>query len=122
MAPTYTQQQYAVSISAPLGNDCLRLDAIDGEEAISGLFHYSLDMLSEDLTLKFPSLVGKSMTVDFTLEDGKHRYLHGVIGKFVQGSTDSRFTRYRAELYPWLWLLTMTRDCRIFQNQILLNR
>ncbi len=117
MSTTYTQQNYVISVSSPLGNDRLLLDAIEGEECISGLFHYSVDLLSEDLTLKFSSLVGKRMTVDVMLEDGKHRYLNGVIGKFVQGGTDARFTRYRAELYPWLWLLTLTRDCRIFQNQ-----
>src|SRR5262249_34443616 len=27
-----------------------------------------------------------------------------------------RFTHYRAEVVPWLWFLTRTTDCRIFQN------
>jgi type VI secretion system secreted protein VgrG len=28
-----------------------------------------------------------------------------------------RYSRYRLAARPWLWLLTRTSDCRIFQNR-----
>ena len=35
----------------------------------------------------------------------------------MQTDADSKVGgRYRATLVPWLWFLTRTSDCRIFQN------
>ena len=31
--------------------------------------------------------------------------------------SDRRYGVYRAELRPWLWFLTRTSDCRIFQHK-----
>ena len=33
------------------------------------------------------------------------------------GSGNGQFASYQVTLRPWLWLLTRTSDCRIFQNQ-----
>jgi len=114
---TYTQQNLALTVSSPLGKDSLIMETIDGHEELSGSFQYTLEMKSEDPNLSFQSIVGKTMCVSIDLGEGQTRYIHGIVGKFIQGMTDQRFTRYRAEVHPWLWLLTMTRDCRVFQNQ-----
>ena len=50
------------------------------------------------------------------LADGDSRYINGFISRFAQTGSDARFTYYRAEVVPWLWFLTRTADCRIFQN------
>ena len=34
-----------------------------------------------------------------------------------RAAQDRRLTAYRAQMVPWLWFLTRTTDCRIFQNQ-----
>ena len=34
-----------------------------------------------------------------------------------EGTRGLRYGVYRAELSPWLWFLTRTADCRIFQNK-----
>lgn len=49
------------------------------------------------------------------------RYFHGIIGEIAQGPTDlgesSNLTLYTAKLYPKLWLLKFSKNCRIFQNK-----
>ena len=45
------------------------------------------------------------------------RHFSGVVTRFGLGHADSALYSYRATLRPWLWLLTRTRDCRVFQNQ-----
>jgi type VI secretion system secreted protein VgrG len=39
------------------------------------------------------------------------------VSRFSQGGRDASFTSYHAEVVPWLWFLTRTADCRIFQNK-----
>jgi type VI secretion system secreted protein VgrG len=107
----------SLSITTPLGADKLLLRSIHGEERISGLFHFFLEMQSEEKSLDFSQIVGKSVTVKLELTDGTFRNINGIVGRFVQAGTDGRFATYFAELHPWLWLLTMSADCRIWQNK-----
>jgi type VI secretion system secreted protein VgrG len=113
----FTQTARYLTISTPFGADNLLVRAMHGEERISGLFHFSLELQSEEASLDFSKIVGKAVTVTIALADGTSRYVNGIVGRFVQGGSDARFTTYYAELHPWLWLLTMTGDCRIFQNK-----
>ena len=45
------------------------------------------------------------------------RGIYGFVSQFTQTRQDSRFTYYRAEMVAWLWFLSQTSDCRIFQNK-----
>jgi type VI secretion system secreted protein VgrG len=113
----FTQTDQLISISTPLGADKLLLRSVRGEERISGLFHFFLEMQSEEKSLDFSKIVGKSATVSLRLGDGTTRYVNGIVGRFVQAGSDARFITYYAELHPWLWLMTMSADCRIWQNK-----
>jgi len=113
----YSHDNLYFSLSTPLGKDKLLLRNFQGQERISGLFHFTLDLESEDPNLDFSAIVGQSATITVELADGSQRFINGVVGRFQQAGNDPIFTRYQAELYPWLWLLTMSVDCRIFQNK-----
>ena len=111
------QQHRRIAITSPLGKDVLLLRGFDGTEAISQLFHFDLDLLSENDSIKFQDVVGKSVTLRVYDADGKERHWNGFVSRFSQGAQDRRLTAYRAQMVPWLWFLTRTADCRIFQNQ-----
>ncbi len=51
------------------------------------------------------------------LPDGGQRYFHGIAARCSQSSGTGQFAGYRVTLRPWLWLLSRTSDCRIFQNK-----
>jgi type VI secretion system secreted protein VgrG len=113
----YTQTHRRIAISTPLGKDVLLLRGFTGSEAISQLFHFDLDLLSESDSIKFQDIVGKNVTLRIFDADGKERHWNGFISRFSQGSQDLRVVGYRAQMVPWLWFLTRTADCRIFQNK-----
>ncbi len=113
----YTQAERHIAISTPLGKDVLLLRGFDGSEAISHLFHFNLDLLSENDSVPFKSVVGKNATLRILDAEGTERHWHGFISRFSQAGQNRRFTTYHAEMVPWLWFLTRTADCRIFQNQ-----
>lgn len=113
----FEQTARYLTISTPFGTDKLLVRSMHGEERISGLFHFSLELLSEEKSLDFSKIVGKPVTISIKLADDTTRYVNGIVGRFVQGGSDARFTTYYAEVFPWLWMLTMSADCRIFQNK-----
>ncbi len=114
---TYTQENRRIAIATPLGDDVLLLRGLHGAEEISGLFSFDLDMLSENDSIGFDSLIGKSVTLRITLADGSARYINGLVRTIEQGGRDHHLTTYRAQIVPWLWMLTQTSDCRIFQKK-----
>lgn len=113
----HTQEDSRIAISTPLGKDVLLLRGFSGKEAISQPFHFDLDLLSENDSFKFEDIVGKNVTLRIFDLDGSERYWNGFISRFSQGSRERQLTTYHAEMVPWLWFLTQTTDCRIFQNQ-----
>jgi type VI secretion system secreted protein VgrG len=112
-----TQATHRISISTPLGKDVLLLRGFSGSEAISQPFHFDLDLLSENDSIKFQDVVGKNATLHIIMADGSQRHWNGFISRFSQGPQEKRMTAYHAQMVPWLWFLTRTADCRIFQNQ-----
>ena len=113
----YTQVNRHIAISTPLGKDVLLLRGFTGAEAISQLFRFDLDLLSENDSINFKDVVGKNVTLRIFDVDGAERHWNGFVSRFSQGAHDRRLTSYRAEMTPWLWFLTRTADCRIFQHK-----
>ncbi|NVN91639.1 MAG: type VI secretion system tip protein VgrG [Desulfuromonadales bacterium] len=118
----YIQENRLIAIDTPLGKDVLLLAEFHGSEGISRLFSFELNLVSENHNISFADIVGKNVTLSIILADASVRYLNGVISRFAQGrgggdlGGDPRFSRYRATMVPWLWLLTRTADSRIFQK------
>ena len=116
-AVNWTQDGRLIAIETPLGKDKLLLTSLTGEEAISNLFAYELEMLSNDQAIQPESLIGRSVKIVITLGDGKTRPIHGMVAQFRAGPLVGRELRqYRAQVVPWLWYLGQSSDCRIFQN------
>jgi type VI secretion system secreted protein VgrG len=112
----FTQENRHIAIATPLGKDVLLLRGFGGQEVISQLFTFNLDLLSEvDPAIRFDDIVGKNVTISVQHSAGT-RYINGIVRRFSQGAGDTGMASYRAEVVPWLWLLTQTADCRIFQN------
>ncbi|MBT2298448.1 type VI secretion system Vgr family protein [Pseudomonas fluorescens] len=112
-----TQNNRLVQVDSPLGGDVLVLQSMDGSEELGRLFHYELDLTSEDRAIKFDQLLGKPMGLTLELYNGAKRYFHGIVCSCRQLTGHGQFAGYRVSLRPWFWLLTRTSDCRIFQNK-----
>ena len=104
-----------LTATTPAGKS-LVLKQLAGQEQLSLPFSFSLLFKSTDRKLDFKSLVGKTAGIKIVLPDKSKRLLHGVITSFSQSGYDPREALYTAELRPWLWLLTLHADNRIFQN------
>jgi type VI secretion system secreted protein VgrG len=115
--PTYTQDKRLLAVSSSLGKDVLLLRAFSGREEMSRLFRYQLELLSENYAITAPEIVGQGITFSVNHFDTPQRFFHGIVSRFTAGGRHFRgFRTYRAEVVPWLWFLTRTANCRIFQK------
>jgi len=106
------------------GGTSFNLNVFKGVERLSNLFEYTLLMTAQSRDVNFNSLMGQSATVSLSVGSFVRTY-NGIIGRFEQDDTPFKpvnmWTTYKATLYPKLWLLTFSGQCRIFQNKSTLN-
>jgi type VI secretion system secreted protein VgrG len=117
MRDNFTQPAGLLHLSSTLGADDLLLDSMEGSEGLSELFKFNLHMRSGSASLAATDVVGKDMTVTMTIPGAATRYVSGMVTRFIQSGQDQDFAIYEAELAPALWLLTLSRDRKIFPNQ-----
>jgi len=105
-----------MEIVTPLGGDVLLFHGMHAREEMGRLGEYQLDLLSPKKDINLDEILGKNVTVKLALPDDSTRYFNGYVTRFAQGGTYGRYVRYSAVVHTWLWFLTRTADCRIFQD------
>ncbi|MCY2954018.1 MAG: type VI secretion system tip protein VgrG [Planctomycetota bacterium] len=112
----YTQAGRRLMLKTPLEDDALLLTSFSGTEQLSRLYTYRLEMLSENAAIDPADLVGRNVTFGIRLPDDSVRYYNGFVARFAAHGRGDRLALYSAEVVPWLWFLTLTAKCRIFQK------
>src|SRR3954467_15647957 len=107
-----------MEVTTPLGEDVLLFHGMHAREEMGRLGECQLDLLSptKEKAINLDEILGKNVTVKLGLPDDSTRFFNGYVTRFAQGSSYGRYTRYYATVRPWLWFLTRTTDCRIFQE------
>ncbi|MBB3193266.1 type VI secretion system Vgr family protein [Roseateles terrae] len=103
-------------LKTPLSEDVLRLHRCVAREQLSELGETVLTLLSEHKDVHAGDLLGKTAQVTVALRDDAPRHLSGFVTRFALRGFEGRYAVYEMTLRPWLWLLTRTADCRIFQE------
>jgi len=112
-----TQSQRHAEIETKLGKDKLLLKSISGREELGRLFNYHAVLLDATGDVDGNNLVGTNVSVRLQVENGDTRYLNGYVCSVAFLGYERGLGVYHAEVVPWLWLLTKTSDCRIFQDK-----
>ncbi|MEJ2693404.1 MAG: type VI secretion system tip protein TssI/VgrG [Candidatus Thiodiazotropha sp.] len=113
---SFTQTNRQIRISTPLGADKLLLSSFYANETLGRVSVYHAELLSEDASIALEHLLGQRVGIELDLADGGSRYFDAFVSRFTQIGESGNLARYHAVLHPWLWFLTRTSDCRIYQN------
>jgi type VI secretion system secreted protein VgrG len=100
---------------APLDADTLFFRSMKGTDALSDNFEFTV-MVQSSADLNPTDLLGGVTTVHLQTSDGGVRHFNGIIAAIDYLGSD-QVINYRIILRPWLWLLTRSSDCRIFQKK-----
>lgn len=86
-------------------------------EGFSTLTETTIEFQSKNKSVKLQDLVGKTMKLHVqTAAETEHVFSGLCVSVENMGFRDGYGT-YVAEVRPWLWLLTRTTDCRVFQEK-----
>jgi type VI secretion system secreted protein VgrG len=105
-----------MEITTPLGDDMLLFHRMQARDEISRLFEFEIDLLSRRPDIDLDKILGQNVSVKLELLDDSIRYFNGFVTRFAQVGTHGRYHAYHATVRPWLWFLTRTSNCRIFQE------
>jgi len=104
------------TVHTPLGPEALKFKALSGQEQLSRLFEFRLEMLGASPDISVDSLLGQNVTVEVETQQLGQRYLNGEVTRFALIGRDGRYYRYEAIVRPWVWYMTRASDCKIFQQ------
>jgi type VI secretion system secreted protein VgrG len=122
MSQKLTQDTRIASLETPLGKDVLVALRFDGAEGLSELFDFRIDALSEQADIDFDKAIGNNCSLTFKSYADPDRIFNGVLVETQGlGAQATDLYHYRLILRPWLWLLSRTSDCRIFENETALH-
>src|SRR5882757_8886490 len=106
-----------ITLHSVLAPDKLIIKDATVREELGRMSIMDLDLLSPDENLALDDLLGHGFAVELQLDGDKPRFFHGIVAECSQTGRLGRYVRYSAKVVPWLWFLTRTSDCRIFQQK-----
>jgi type VI secretion system secreted protein VgrG len=117
------QADRLMQFSSPLGKDVLLIESLEGAEGISRLFEFHVELLATLETKIDPkSIIGAKVAVAISLNDKQgSRWIHGIAASFEQCVGDEEFNLYRMRIVPSMWQLTLSSNCRVFQDKTVLE-
>ena len=117
-----SQANRPLQVTTPLG-DALVAVSLAGEEEVSRPFLFVVDFVSTNASVSPGTLLGKAMTLHIPTTEDKSRALHGLVRQFSSVGRDQsdEFSQYRVEVVPALWFMSLSSDCRTFENMSALD-
>ena len=115
------QEERRCKVTSPLGENKLILTSLDAWERVSGLFQLDCRFVSEDEKIEFNDIIGQKVTLEVEMAEGEKRFFNGRVARFSQSDAEDTNIVYHAQIVPWLWFLTRRTDCRIFQDETVVD-
>lgn len=103
--------------SKALADDTFEVIQIQGEEGISRLYRFEVDLVSEDPEIDFQAVLGSPATLEWSRQNADPVATHGILSAFEQRQKGTHKIHYRAVLVPHLWLLGLRHQSQIYQDQ-----
>ena len=118
-----SQQNRPLRATTPLGGDVLVPVSMVGEEEVSRPFVYTVDFISTEGGVSPADLLGKAITLQIRETSDTTRPVHGLVRRFGTAGRNQadQFAMYRVEIVPALWFLSLSTDCRTFEQMSILD-
>ena len=113
-----SQNDRLFTLQSPIPAEGTVVRSIEAEESLSALFRVQVQLISDEHDLDHDDIINQRACVGIKQSDGSsQRYFNGFVSAFWQGEPEDRYSIYHATIVPWLWFLTLDKDCRIYQDK-----
>jgi type VI secretion system secreted protein VgrG len=117
------QTNRVLRIDTPAKPNSFLLVGLTGEDMVNGLFRFTLDLVSDKDDIAADDLMGSA--VSFGVIEGlapkpgqQPRWFNGIVSRFGGGLVAGQdLYSYRMEVVPKLWLATLKKRSRTFENK-----
>ncbi len=113
--PGITQTGRPFRVTTSLELDKLLFYRLTAHEQLGRPFEIQLELLSADAEIPLQAVLAQPLDIYLEPPEESHRHFHGYVTQFRLAGMRGRLARYEATVRPWLWFLTRTADCKIFQ-------
>jgi len=114
-----SQNNRLIKINTPVGTDAFIVNELVGDEYISDIFRYTLDLYSDNQDVNQKDLLGQAVTISLLSKKSTTvRYINGYVNHLAMlDVNDEGLRRYRMEVVPGLWFTTLGSKNRIFHKK-----
>src|SRR5579871_6194220 len=115
----YLEANRFLYLDTPIGPDKLLFANFRGQEGLSQLFSFQLEMAAENATsIDFSALVGQRVGFGIVGVEARQaaRHFSGIAIEVSEGARDRTFTQYQMTIAPDVWKLTRKFQSRLFQH------
>jgi len=117
MASNLSQNERFASLTTALGKEELAIQEFDGNETLSKAYEYRVIATSENRNVDLDKIIGNNACITLEASGSLHRKFNGVVTDARLISPEHELTTYEIILRPWLWLLSHTTNCKIFESK-----
>ncbi|MGH0035855.1 MAG: type VI secretion system Vgr family protein [Myxococcota bacterium] len=103
--------------ASELTDESLHVVGVEGREAISRLYRFSIELVSDNHAVDLETLLQSPARLTLDQGGAIFRSIDGVLSHVEQLDSHTDFARYRVELVPRLWWLTLTTQNQIYQDK-----
>ncbi|MCM2130777.1 type VI secretion system Vgr family protein [Larsenimonas rhizosphaerae] len=112
---TLSQSQRLLRLALP--GTALLPHRLVGEERVSTPFRYRLDCVAQQGDIELTSLMAQPAQLSVLQADGSTRTRHALVEEAALLGEDGGVYYYQLTLVPWLAMLKLGRDSRLFQGR-----
>jgi type VI secretion system secreted protein VgrG len=111
----HNQPHYEFHFSE-LEDDAVKVLSFEGEEEISDLYEYRIELVSQDPELDSSKILNKAATFFLNRGDEDPIKIHGIVSDFEQFGKTPDYVFYRVVLVPQIWRLSLVFQNEVYQN------
>ncbi len=104
-------------VSQGLSEDTFQVVRFHGNEGISKLYEFTIELFSEDPEIDLGAVLRNPATLTIYRDDGEERRIHGIPSQFEQLHEDGERIFYRAVLVPRLWQADLYHENQLFLDK-----
>ncbi len=86
------------------------------EEGINQQTWATIEFTSQNREVELEGIVGTTINIEMDTTEGEVRQFFGMCVSAEFLGSHAGIAHFSAEVRPWLWFLTRSQECRIFQN------
>lgn len=93
------------------------VESFEAQESLLDIGYRDVTVVTARVGIDVQSMLNRLVWLQVSLADGSRTRFSGHVTEVHTLGRSARLARYRFRLQPWVWRLTLNRNCRVWQDQ-----